>query len=110
MALGKALDLAGPNLPKDVLYEQITACINKSSDDTHCSPNTSGVAFQNVIRDKQYMLNGAKSLEKKLEASLRNSPIEVENTGGGIVITCNAGTYENLKQSVIKYYQSYKSY
>ena len=63
-----------------------------------------------TIRRKNYTLNTPRSLAKKLEATLRGTPIQFFTTGGGLRIDCDAGTYEQIKNAMMAYYKTYKSY
>ena len=115
MALSKTMEVSTRSMvdgpPKLSFTDQelhISASENTSSN-TNIN-NDLCISFNHIIREKDYALNESRSLDKKLEASKRDVPIQVSNTGGGIVITCDAGAYENVKHSMIEYYKNYKSY
>jgi ribA/ribD-fused uncharacterized protein len=61
------------------------------------------------MEHKDYELNKAKSLNKKLDATKRQS-VKCNLVGGNLVITCNAGVFEVLKHHLLEYYNGFKSY
>ena len=52
-----------------------------------------------------YTLNINKALKKKLKATQRNRTLQYKYTGGGIVITADAASFELLKMAAIAYYE-----
>jgi hypothetical protein len=52
-----------------------------------------------------YTLNINKALKKKLKATQRNRTLQYKYTGGGIVITADAASFELFKMAAIAYYE-----
>ncbi|VDI13606.1 Hypothetical predicted protein [Mytilus galloprovincialis] len=53
---------------------------------------------------KDYSLNIQRALMNKLEATKREAHLEFKNTGGGLVITADAATFELIRQATAIYY------
>ena len=52
-----------------------------------------------------YTLNINRALKKKLKATQRNRTLQYKYTGGGIVITADAASFELFKMAAIAYYE-----
>ena len=52
-----------------------------------------------------YTLNINKALKKKLKATQRNRTLQYKYTGGGIVITADAASFELFRMTTIAYYE-----
>jgi hypothetical protein len=61
------------------------------------------VGVESTVMD--YTLNINRALKKKLKATQRNRTLQYKYTGGGIVITADAASFELFKMAAIAYYE-----
>jgi hypothetical protein len=73
------------------------------------SVNKESGGLREMTENRPYSLDHDASLNKKLDAENR-VPIEIYQTGGGLRIKCDAGTFENLKKELLKFYTNYENY
>jgi len=65
-----------------------------------------GIDINKEASVHNYNLNITKALQKKLEATKRNTNIEYNFTNGGIVITADAVTFELIRIATLNYFET----
>ena len=61
------------------------------------------------IKTKTYRMNPDKALSKKLIATGREIPYQLEKSGEGVNILCQAGLYELIRMAACCYYPNFKT-
>ena len=59
-------------------------------------------------RTTRYSMNTEKALQKKLLATIRQTPCSLEEAGNGWNIHCQAGLYELARRAICRYYANFK--
>ena len=77
-------------------------------DNTVIQASNRGNTALQTSKSKSYTINLTKTAQKKITAARRETPIEIRRTGGGTVLTFDAATFEFLKFTLYKYYNTVK--